>query len=383
MKSKVSVVRCADYSQCEEAVCRALDLTGTLGDFRGKRVILKVNLMKGAAPERALNTHPELVRAVARIVRDQGGEPVVGESSGILGLTREVCRAAGLMDALEQDEIEFLDFDSCKIVEKRIDGEVLDRIWVAEEIANGDSMLVTLPKLKTHTITLMTGALKNQVGLLPGGSKCLIHERGPSPESVARAIVDINRALPPALAVVDGILGLGGQGKGVGSIPTELGVIVAGRDAVAVDSACARLIGFDPMEVDTTRIAAERGLGKADPAEIELVGDSLDECKKEFERPGFELKRWRPVARHFYHMRGRSVMPWVDTSKCTKCGTCAEICPTAAVNLSPWPVIGPECVRCYSCHYNCPEDAIELRCRWYLRRSFRRRAEGVNMEKLS
>ncbi len=383
MESSVSLVRCPSYSECRGAVYRALELAGALDDFRGRRVILKINLMKGAAPERALNTHPEFVRAVARIVRDQGGEPVVAESSGILGLTREVCRAAGVLDVLEEEGIEFLDFDSCRVVEKRIDGEVLDRIWVAEEVADGESLLVTLPKLKTHTITLMTGALKNQVGLLPGGSKCLIHERGPSPESVSRAIVDINAAFPPSLAVVDAVLCLAGQGKGVATIPTDLGVVVAGRDLVAVDSVCSRLMGIDPMEVHTTRIAAERGLGKANPTEIGVEGDSVEDCAKEFERPGFELKRWKPLARRFYHMRGRSVAPLVDKEKCKKCGTCAEICPTGAVRLSPWPEIGPECVRCYSCHYHCPEGAMKLRCRWYLRRSFKRRAEGVSTEKFA
>ena len=186
--STVALVRAGDYHQSRQAVERALRLLELGPDFfRGKRVALKVNMMKGAAPERALATHPEFVRALARIVRDAGGSPFVCDSSGILGFTAEAFEAAGYTAMCAEEGIELVDLDAEPPVWRSIRGRRLPGVWMGKAALEAD-LLVTVPKLKTHTITKLTCALKNHMGLLVGATKCRLHEMAPRPGQLAEAL---------------------------------------------------------------------------------------------------------------------------------------------------------------------------------------------------
>ena len=378
---RVAVVACPSYDQSQGAISSALEFLGASACFRGKRVLLKVNLMKGADPSLAVNTHPEFVRALVRIVQRQGGKAIIADSSGILGLTMEAFRAAGIAAVAADEGAELFNLDACRPVRKVVAGHVLREIW-APGILDSADLLVTVPKLKTHTQTLMTCAVKNQVGILPGGSKCRIHEAAPTPERLAHAILDINQAVPFSLAVVDGILGLAGQGKFVPPAPTHLGAVIVGTNLVSVDAVCADLIGFRPEEVPTTRLGAERGMGESDLEKIEVVGDDRKTLRVAFRRPGFEPKRWRFVAWPLYRTRGRSVRPVVMNEKCRQCGDCAAVCPTKAIALVPYPRVSADCIYCFACHERCPTGAMRLQCRRLLRGSFRKRAAGLDVSEI-
>ena len=157
MTATVALVRATDYRQSRTAVEKALELLG-VGDsfFTGKRVALKVNMMKGAPPERALCTHPEFVRAVAGVVREAGGVPFVCDSSGILGFTGEAFEAAGYTKMCAEENLELIDLDSEKPLWQPIrQGKRLDGIWMGKAAVEAD-LLVSLPKLKTHTIAGLT-----------------------------------------------------------------------------------------------------------------------------------------------------------------------------------------------------------------------------------
>lgn len=382
MKFPVAVARCADYSRSQRAIFEALEMLYPGSDalknlFAGKRVLLKVNLMKGMRPESAINTNPEFVAALVRCVRDADGEAMVGDSSGVLGCTVAAFEASGIGQAVHEAGGDVLDFDSCEQVDLPLDGVVLnpDRLkgarFTVPKILFDADILITVPKLKTHTLTGITCALKNQVGAIVGGQKCRIHEFAPTPESLAHAILDIAAALPVRLAIVDAVTGLAGQGMGTPAVPVNAGAVVAGENLVAVDSVCARIAGFSPDEIDMCRLGAGRGMGPCREEEIDLRGDAP---AMKFERAGFEPKRFAPFARFYYRTRGRSVKPVVDNLRCSKCGECAEKCPVDAIAMNPFPVIGSGCVRCYLCRAVCPEGAISLRCGRLLRSSFRRKA---------
>ena len=376
--STVALVRAGDYHQSRQAVERALRLLELGPDFfRGKRVALKVNMMKGAAPERALATHPEFVRALARIVRDAGGSPFVCDSSGILGFTAEAFEAAGYTAMCAEEGIELVDLDAEPPVWRSIRGRRLPGVWMGKAALEAD-LLVTVPKLKTHTITKLTCALKNHMGLLVGATKCRLHEMAPRPGQLAEALVDLHLARRVDLAVVDGILGLDGGGTVKRRTPRRSGLVIAGRDPVAVDAVAADAIGLQPGSVALTTAAARRGLGTADLGRITVLGEDLQSSRCEYEPAGFELKRFAPAAWFVYRTRGRSLAPTVLDEACTGCGDCAAACPVEAILVEGTARIDLHtCIRCYACRFHCPEGALKLKCKPLLKKTFRRKAEGL------
>ena len=169
MKTTVCLLRCPDYGEVKEVLIRAFTLLDVFSLFKKKKVLLKVNLMKGASPERALNTHPEFIRAMIQIVHSQGGKVIVGDSSGLLGFTKPAFQASGIAKVTEEEGAELANFDAGPFIRHTVHGRILKSIWVPKKVFEAE-VLITLPKLKTHTLTKLTGAVKNQMGLLPGGT---------------------------------------------------------------------------------------------------------------------------------------------------------------------------------------------------------------------
>jgi len=381
-KSRVALARCERYEDAKHAIGGCLSRLGCLNLFRGKSVFLKVNLMKGAPPERAISTHPEFVRAMIQIVREQGGTVSVGDSSGVLGFTSEAFRASGIEAVCREEGAKLLNLDACVIVKKPVNGKVLDFIWTAENVLNAD-VLVTLPKLKTHSLTLLTGALKNQIGLLVGGTKCEVHLVAPRLREFAAAVADINAGVRFHLGVVDGIWGLEGGDSSKGW-RKQSNLVAASTDLVALDAVCAHLMSIEPDEVLTTVAARERGLGTGTLSEIDVLGDSLESCRTSFARPGREMKRHPCIAKRIYRLRGRSLSPIALPDRCQKCRRCAELCPTRAIACDPYPRIDmAACIRCFACRENCPHGAMKLKCAWYLKPFYKRRAEGLALDALA
>jgi uncharacterized protein (DUF362 family) len=373
--SRVALVRCGDYREVEKAIRHSLGLLGGLPSFAGKTVLLKVNLMKGTPPGRALNTHPDFVRACVRVFREAGATVQVGDSSGILGRTWEAFEASGIADAVQNQGATLLNFDASRLQEIPLPGTAVKRVWVPQEVLKAD-VLVTLPKLKTHPLMKMTGAVKNQVGVLPGGSKCRIHQFDPRPGAVAKAIVALNLAIKPMLGIVDGIWGID-SGASASGKRRDYGIIAASSDLVALDNVCARVMDIPPESVPTIRLGAEMGLGVADSGKIEVLGETIEACRAPARLPRPDWKGLPVLGSHAYRIRGSSFFPRVDAELCEQCHTCSEVCPVDAVEYAPLPRFTSDCIYCYSCCENCPSKAIRLDCRWYLKKLVAQRAEGL------
>jgi uncharacterized protein (DUF362 family)/Pyruvate/2-oxoacid:ferredoxin oxidoreductase delta subunit len=364
LKAKVAAVRCASYDSHEvpAAVSRALDLIGGLDTVvkTGDRVLIKPNLLAPKKPEQATTTHPEVVAAVAEAVRRVGGSPMIGDSPG--GMRRELddlWEITGMKAVSEKTGVPLVNIEAGGSCKKQRNG----RTYYLSKLAIEADVIVNLPKLKTHSLVLFTGAVKNMYGLLPGFRKKETHLIYPKPGPFSEALVDIYSFIMPQLTVMDAVQGMDGDGPAAGR-RREVGLLLAGRDAVAVDAVAGRLVGIDPEEISTCRLAARQGLGVCSPEEIAVVGDDPEALIIEkFIRPRSQLSSLVPTK--LVHLLKRFIYtrPQILPQACTNCNTCVKSCPTGAmVAGSTHPEFRPEnCIACLCCHELCPESAIRLK----------------------
>jgi len=374
---RVALARCADYAREEvrEAVRRALTAVGGPGDGirPGTRVLLKANLLSPRPPGRAVTTHPAVVAAVTAVLRGFGADVWVGDSSGgaVLGqsLTAAALEVSGVARAAREAGARVLNFDQEGVVAVPNRGhtrDVFPVFYLSRPVAEAD-LVVNLPKLKTHSLTVLTGAVKNVLGCLPGLQKADCHRVAPRVEELAALLCDLYRTVRPALTLMDAVVAMEGNGPGAGR-PRHVGALLAGHDGVAVDTVAAMLVGLHPQVVPTTAAAAAMGTGTARYEDVVPVGDHLEELKvRGFRLPtGMFLRALtgrlpRPLVRWALEL-GR-VSPVIDAERCTACGLCRASCPVGAIT----PETGPPrvnkycCVGCLCCHELCPEQAVTLR----------------------
>jgi len=282
-KTTVSIVRTGkspEWSDIDAAVREAVGLAGGLGEIvkPGSRVMIKPNLV-GMPDERYPGglTNPLVCRAVADMVRELGGRPLIAESSQRGTDTDEVMRATGYAELRDQG-YEVVDLKTTPLVELRPSDPLVMKKMDVFELATEVDAVISVPVLKTHDQLEITLGLKNMKGLISDRYKRLFHQEG-----VIEGVVDLCRLITPSFTVVDGILGQEGMGPLFG-IPVEMDLIVAGRDPVAVDAVAGRIMGFEPAEVPITALAAEKGLGVMEAGKIEIAGEPVEKVRRRFVR---------------------------------------------------------------------------------------------------
>ncbi len=280
--SRVAIIRCEDYARAGEAVARALALLGGAARFvrPGERLLLKPNLLKGAPPEKAVATHPAILRAVIRQLRGAGTSPAphisVGDSPA-WGSFGSAARAAGYAAVCEEESAALLPFTKGVKVANP-DGAVYDHLHLAREAVRADA-LINLPKLKTHCQMYMTGAVKNLFGCVAGKRKAWWHFKAGSYEDYfPLMIAETARLLKPRLSIMDAVLAMEGQGPGSGT-PKKAGLILAGEDPTAIDRVACEVAGLDPSRLRTLEAARTIGWGETDLDRIEIAGLSLEEAR--------------------------------------------------------------------------------------------------------
>ncbi len=374
---KVSIVKCENYEhqKVKKALLHSFELIGGLDSIvkPGDNVLLKVNVIIGFPPERAATTHPAFVGAMIEIVKEAGGIAWVGDSSGAYGYTARSLEISGIKKACEEYGGKLINFESTGTYPVKANGRILTTINIAKPAIDCD-VLVSLPKMKTHQLTKYTGAVKNFYGVIPGSGKAAIHRQAPTEESLSHAVVDICSALKPRLAVMDGIVGMEGEGATNGT-PIPSGVILSSTDCVALDAVASELMGFSHRDILTTRFAHERGLGTGELGQIEVIGEKISDVKTDFKKskylyyklPGF-LGKWM-----FKYAENISKVE-ISETECKKCKICFNSCPASAITLEPRPLIDQEkCIKCYCCHELCRNGAVKLKTS-YLGRRFMERS---------
>ncbi len=277
-KPKVSIIRLAAYNQSVyEAVRRVLAAHKL--DVRGKRVVLKPNLVEFDAST-PINTHPIVVHAAFDAFLAMGAAEVrIAEGPGHRRDTLDMAEAAGYFSTVPGFERRFTDLNLDEVSRIRLvhPASKLDSLYLPNT-ALGADLLVSIPKMKTHHWAAATLAMKNLFGVVPGAvygwPKNVLHWAG-----INESIADLHRAFPRKFAIVDGIVGMEGNGPIQGRAKSA-GVIVAGEDVAAVDATCCRIMGIDPVKVSYLQIAAGDRLAESDVAQI---GESLASARTRFD----------------------------------------------------------------------------------------------------
>jgi len=299
--AKVSIVKSngevSTLGEIREMVKKSIDLLGGIGQFikPGERVFIKPNILLPKSPEFAVTTEPKVVQSVVHIVLNEGKarKVIVGDIPRLKLWSREVMKETGIEAAAVEAgaEVRYIDEEPQREVEIP-GGVVMSKTLLPETVLSVDK-IIYLPKLKTHYITKMTGAVKSAHGLQVDQEREKFHR-----EDLHHKLVDLLRAIRPHLCIVDAITVMEGQGPAFGN-PVRFDTIVSGPDPVAVDSVCASMIGFDPFEIPTIRIAHYDGLGQGDLKKIDIVGNSLEEVRKPVKRADVNIEGVHPKIETF------------------------------------------------------------------------------------
>ena len=351
-----------DRTSVKEGLIRLLEPLGGMPAFvrPGERVLLKPNMLYGKAPEFAVTTHPEILRAVIELVQNAGAIPMVGDSPGF-GDFRKVAGKTGMLRVIDETGAELAEF--AETLEVTATG-LFKRFTVARPYLQADRV-INLPKLKTHEMMTMTCAVKNLFGAVVGTDKAAWHlKAGGDRELFARMLLEIYLLRKPDLNIVDAVIAMEGDGPGNGN-PRHLGLLLGGVNPVAVDIVAAECAGIPKKLLYLERMAKKLLLEGSDRARINTVGTPLEEARVmdfrlphisdvQFGLPTFLKNRLR----HYLTSR-----PCAEPEKCQLCGVCVDACPSQAIAIREGRLVFDyhRCIRCFCCRELCPEGALGVR----------------------
>jgi uncharacterized protein (DUF362 family)/NAD-dependent dihydropyrimidine dehydrogenase PreA subunit len=345
------------YENVRNAVDRAFELFPV--ECGGRKVLIKPNVLRASEARESIVTNPAVLRAVVEKVETMNpAQIVVGDNPGLFsyGANEESFQKTGLMEAAK-GYYRNIGIDSKKMA---FNPDFMSTVSVSSTVLEAD-VVISLPKFKTHGLTVLTGAIKNSYGILPGAQKAMLHKAAGSPERFHEVVVDVFRLRVPDLFLVDAIVGMEGNGP-ASPMLRDIGLFLASDNAVAMDAVIAIMMGLEPGRLKFLRKAKDDGLGDYDLSTIEIIGEL--QKLSDFKLPplgGEAMLQNAPIQEMIY---GCSVLrPQADPSLCTACGTCIDHCAVSALSMhGNLPVVDADtCITCFCCQEMCPEKAIVLK----------------------
>lgn len=366
--SKVIIQECKDYStECIiEKINDGIERLGGWDKFvkPGNVVLLKVNLIGPKTSDSAAVTHSEFVRALTRILKNMGCTVWIGDSSGgaIAGIapTAQGFKVSGYERVAEEEGAIIKNFDREGVFEVQPHGKFKDKMFLARPLVDAD-VVINVPKLKTHSANIYTGAVKNVFGCIPGLRKAMYHKMAPDKEDFGEIIADIHEGAKFHLHIMDGIISMQGEGPTAGTVYNSNKILMS-TDPLALDAIAANMLGMTIDDIPILSAAKKRKLGQYNLDEIEIDGDYdyIPHLK------GFKLpKNFRSTKRNsnsvvkvidFFKTK-----PEVNKKKCRQCNMCVESCPVKAIDAKTKKIDYNKCIECMCCHELCMHKAVELK----------------------
>ena len=330
--------------------------------------MIKPNLILKRAPEEAATTHPVLVRAVIETLQKYGVKQIViAESPGGLytpARLQAVYAGTGMAEVARETGVK-LNLDTSYREVDFPEGLRCRRFPILTPVLEAD-LIVNIAKLKTHSMTGISGACKNLFGLIPGLIKPELHCRFPDKSDFGDMLVDLCELIRPAINLIDGIVAMEGNGPTGGS-PREMGVLIGSRDAYAADRVLCDLIGFPPEQAVMLESAVRRGLTGREMDDILFCGDAEELfCVKDFKMPDAKSSDFADRLPAFLRRPVKAIWtpkPVIRTKDCIGCGRCAESCPQHTISIREKKAVidYKKCIKCFCCHEMCPAKAIDIK----------------------
>lgn len=367
--SRVVVKECANYDleKVIEKINSGIELLGGWDTFvkPGMKVLLKVNLIGPKPSESAAVTHCEFVRALTRILKQKDCTVWIGDSAGgaIAGIapTTQSFEISGLKKVAEEEKAEIKNFDKEGTVDIGAGHNAIDRLYLAKPLFDAD-FIINIPKLKTHSGCIYTGAVKNVFGCIQGLRKAEYHKAAPNPKDFGNILVDIHEATKIGLHIMDGITAMEGEGPTAGNVYFAQKILIS-KDPLALDVTAIKMLGLDIKDIPILQAAIERKLGESDKDNIEICGDYI----KPPLLPNYKIPKRLTSKKKSNNKTIIKVInflktkPKINFKKCVNCNTCVDSCPVHAIDKVTKKINYSECIECMCCHELCPYKAVELK----------------------
>jgi uncharacterized protein (DUF362 family)/NAD-dependent dihydropyrimidine dehydrogenase PreA subunit len=346
----------ATYENVRNAIDRAFELFPL--KLKGKKVLIKPNVLRISGPHEGIVTNPAVLRAVVEKVETMGpASIIVGDNPGLVnyGANEESFIKTGLMEAAK-GRYQNIGNDAGTVA---FNPDFMPTVSVSRAVLDAD-IVISLPKFKTHGLTVMTGAIKNSYGILPGAQKAMLHKAAGNPARFHEVIVEVFRLRVPDFFIVDAVVGMEGNGPASPDL-RDIGLVLASDNAVAMDAVIATMMGCDPAQLLFLQKAKAAGLGDYELAAIELIGELKRLPNFKLPSMGGEAIMQNTTIQTLIHSRPL-LRPKADPDKCTRCGTCVDQCPAKALSMHDnLPRVNADkCIACFCCQEMCPEKAIAL-----------------------
>ena len=368
MNTKVAVRKCNEYD-VQEIYSLISDIYKTCEgpDVKNKKVLLKPNILIDCDPSKCVSTHPAVVEAMIRFMQGEGATVFVGDSPSI-HIRGFKSTKSGIYQVCEKTGATWVDFMKNPSDVPLRNG----KIRIASIVKEVD-LIISLPKFKNHELVYFTGAIKNNLGLVPGFTKAKQHGLHHDREKFAAFLTDLTESVTPQFFLMDGIMGMEGPGPGQG-IPIRLELLIGSSNPAAIDIIATTIAGYDPKVIPTNAVALSRGKWLKDINDIIYDGPDLKSLiKKDFRRiPASagknSLKRF--IINRLNKISKLQRRPVFIHENYIGCRECIKMCPQNAIVMHPSKenrvvLTDKKCIRCFCCSEVCQSNAVEIRRKYF------------------